>query len=260
MHPQSNSNVELVILDNPDDLSREAAKRLVEYNKECVAQKERFTLALSGGNTPRNLYNLLAQSPARENIDWLNTYLFFGDERCVPPEHEDSNYWMVRESLLDKVSIPFANVFRMEGENPDPEKAASLYATQLQEFFELESGDGPSPENFPSFDLVLLGMGPDGHTASLFPGTAALQERGRPVTANFVPKFDAYRITLTAPTINRAAQVWFLVTGEDKAENLQRALEGEYQPQTLPSQLIKPHSGKLVWFMDKAAASRLTRS
>jgi len=257
MQPQTNSNFELVIFENASELNQAVANRLVDYNKECITQKERFTLALSGGNTPRSLYNLLAQSPARENIDWLNTYLFFGDERCVPPDHTDSNYRMVRESLLDKVSIPFANVFRMEGENPDPEKAAATYAAQLQEFFELESGDGPSPENFPSFDLVLLGMGPDGHTASLFPGTAALQERGRPVTANFVPKFDSYRITLTAPTINRAAQVWFMVTGADKAENLQRVLEGEFQPQSLPSQLIKPQGGKLVWFVDKAAAARL---
>ncbi len=255
---RQHSKFELNIYDNPGDLFQTAATRLVKYSQECVARQGRFTLALAGGNTPKNLYNLLAASPARKGIDWANTYLFFGDERCVAPDHPDSNYRMAREALLDKVPVPVANVFRMEGENPDRAAAASSYAEQLKEFFRLEGGSGPSPENFPRFDLILLGMGPDGHTASLFPGTEAQQERGRPVTANFVPKFNTYRLTLTAPTINNAAQVWFLVTGADKAESLEKVLEGDYQPQTFPSQLIGPHHGQLVWFVDRPAAAQLS--
>jgi 6-phosphogluconolactonase len=256
---EKKSNMEILQFNGLDDLSQAAAKRLISYSKECIAGRGRFTLALSGGNTPRALYNLLAEPPAREEIDWFNTYLFFGDERCVAPDHPDSNYRMVQESLLNKVAMPIANIFRMEGEI-EPEKAAANYTRQLQEFFELQTGSGPSPENFPVFDLVLLGMGPDGHTASLFPGTSALQERGRPVTHNFVHKLESSRLTLTAPSINQARQVWFLVVGEDKAAILKRVLDGEYQPQTLPSQLIKPQSGMLVWFLDKAAASQLYQS
>ncbi|WJW68110.1 6-phosphogluconolactonase [Candidatus Chlorohelix allophototropha] len=249
--------IKIQTFENLAELSKAAAERLAVYSADCIAQQGRFTIALAGGNTPRELYKILAQPPIREQIDWFNTYLFFGDERCVPPNHPDSNYRMVQENLLDFVGIPFANIFRMEGENLDPEAAATNYANLLQEFFELESGDGPSPENFPKFDLILLGMGPDGHTASLFPGTSALQERGHPVAANFVPKLNANRLTLTAPTINRAEQVWFLVVGEDKAPTLKRVLEGDYQPQTLPSQLVKPNGGRVYWFVDRAAASQL---
>jgi 6-phosphogluconolactonase len=250
--------LDFLVFDTVEALGQAAAQRLTEYGKECVSRHARFTVALSGGHTPEVLYRLLAIPPAREEIDWVKTYLFFGDERCVPPDHADSNYRMVRETLLDKVSLPFANLFRMEGENPDPAAAAEAYSQQLQEFFQLEGGGGPSPENFPVFDLVLLGMGPDGHTASLFPGTAALQERGRPVTANYVPKLNTNRLTLTAPTINRAKQIWFLVVGEDKAKVLKLVLEGQYQPQTLPSQLIQPQGGKVTWFLDKAAAAELS--
>lgn len=176
----------------------------------------------------------------------------------MPPDHPDSNYGMAKEALFSKVPLPEGNIYRMRGEDA-PEEAAASYAEALEQFFGLEHGDGPSPENFPHFDLILLGMGPDGHTASLFPGTQALHERGRPVTANFVPKFDTYRITLTAPTINQARQVWFMIVGQDKAASLARVVEGEFQPQTYPSQLIRPQPGKLTWMLDEAAAAQLTK-
>jgi 6-phosphogluconolactonase len=240
------------------ELNQEAARRIVELAQATITANGRFSMALSGGSTPKKLYALLADAPYKDQIDWGKVYIFFGDERCVPPDDPDSNYRMASETLLSKVPLPPQNVFRMHGENP-PEEAATAYATELEKFFGLEHGDGPSPENFPRFNLILLGMGPDGHTASLFPGTSALHEHGRPVTSNFVPKLDTYRITLTAPTINRAEQVWFMVVGEDKADTLVRVLEGEYQPQTYPSQLVRPQQGQLIWMLDEAAAAKLTK-
>jgi 6-phosphogluconolactonase len=165
---------------------------------------------------------------------------------------------MANEALLSKVPLPPENIYRMHGEDP-PEEAAAAYAKALESFFGLEHGHGPSPENFPRFNLILLGMGADGHTASLFPGTRALHEYGHPVTTNFAPKLNTERITLTAPTINRAEQIWFLATGADKANTLARVLEGEYQPQTYPSQLIRPQYGTLIWMLDEEAAAKLTK-
>lgn len=261
MQPQAQaSNREVLVFNNLDELSRAAAARFVEAAQAAIATNGRFTLALSGGSTPKELYRLLAAEPYRSQLNWSKVYFFFGDERCVPPDHADSNYRMARESLLNQVPVSESQIFRMEGENPDVDAAASDYAQRLQKFFGLETGSGPSPENFPRLDLVLLGMGPDGHTASLFPGTKALEERGRPVAANYVEKFKTNRITLTAPTINRAAQIWFLVAGKDKAEPLHEVLEGELQPQVYPSQLIRPQSGKLVFMVDDAAAAKLSSS
>lgn len=249
---------EIKVFPGIKELNEQAASQIVELVKESVEANGRFSIALSGGSTPKALYNLLASAPYNQQIDWSKVFIFFGDERCVPPDHADSNYKMAKEALFSKVSLPEGNIYRMRGEDA-PEEAAASYGEALEQFFGLEHGDGPSPENFPRFDLILLGMGPDGHTASLFPATQALQERGRPVAANFVPKLDTHRITLTAPTINRAGQVWFMVAGQDKAATLVRVLEGDYQPQTYPSQLIRPQPGKLIWMLDEAAAAQLTK-
>ncbi len=252
------TNSEIKVFPGQAELNEAAARRIVELAKENIAANGRFTLALSGGSTPQKLYTLLASEACRDKIDWDKVHIFFGDERTVPPDHADSNYRMANEALLSKVPLRPENIHRMRGEDA-PEEASKAYSAVLEKEFDLEGGDGPNPENFPRFDLILLGMGPDGHTASLFPGTQALQERGRPVISNFVPKLDTYRITLTAPTINQAAQVWFLVAGQDKTETLAKVVEGEYQPQTYPSQLIRPQHGQLVWMLDEAAAAKLTK-
>lgn len=249
---KNTDNREIVTLTDSAAVAQEAARRFEILADEAIAQSGRFTIALAGGNTPRLLYTLLAQAPYSSKIDWQNVFIFFGDERTVPPDHADSNFRMAAESLLNKVNLPEGNIFRMRGED-DPAEAADSYSAILQEFFGLNKAGGPAPENFPRLDLVLLGMGADGHTASLFPGTSALQERTKPVVANHVPKLNTQRLTLTAPTLNRAANVLFLITGADKAPALHEVLHGEYQPQTYPSQLVRPAQGKLVFLLDKAA-------
>jgi 6-phosphogluconolactonase len=251
-------NYELDILASSLEVAREGARRFADLAEAATRQSGRFTVALSGGTTPRDLFQTLTAPPYADRLDWSKVFIFFGDERCVPPDHPDSNYRMARETLLSQVAIPPENVFRMRGEAP-PEEAALEYAARLQDFFHLAQAGGPSPENYPRLDLVLLGMGPDGHTASLFPGTAALQERGKPVTANYVPKMDTHRLTLTAPAINRAANIIFLVAGDSKAPALKAVLEGDYQPQIYPSQLIRPSQGKLVFLVDQAAAAQLAK-
>lgn len=252
------TNYELDILPSSAAVATVGARNFTDLAEAAIKQSGRFTVALSGGTTPRDLFQILAAPPYKDRLDWSKVFIFFGDERCVPPDHPDSNYRMARETLLSQVPIPPENVFRMRGEIP-PEEAAAEYAAQLQAFFHLAQAGGPSPENYPRLDLILLGMGPDGHTASLFPGTAALQERGKPVTANYVPKMDAHRLTLTVPAINRAANIIFLVAGDAKAPALQAVLEGDYQPQVYPSQLIRPSQGKLVFLVDQAAAAQLTQ-
>jgi 6-phosphogluconolactonase len=186
--------------------------------------------------------------------------LFFGDERHVPPTDPDSNYRMVNESLLTKIAIPAENVFRVPAENPDAAAAASDYEARLRRFFELSPGDqsGDRPGEFPRFDLILLGMGPDGHTASLFPDSPALDEQSRLVVANWVAKFNTHRITFTFPVLNRAAEVMFMASGADKADMLHQVLEGKSAP-PLPSQRVQPSDGRLLWMLDEAAAAKLTR-
>ncbi|HEX2912129.1 MAG TPA: 6-phosphogluconolactonase [Chloroflexia bacterium] len=256
---ENHTNYELVVFEQPGEVAQEGARRFAALAGQAIQAQGRFTVALSGGNTPRALHQILASEPYASSIDWQKVFVFFGDERCVPPDHPDSNYRMAAETLLSKVPIPSQNVYRMHGED-DPAEAAQSYASELQQFFKLAQAGGPSPENFPRLDLIFLGMGPDGHTASLFPGTAALQERSRPVAANFVPKLDTNRITLTAPSINRAANVVFLIEGESKAAPLHEVLQGEYQPQIYPSQLIRPGQGKLTFLVDQAAASKLNKA
>ncbi len=243
---------EIQICRDLEEISRHAAALFVQLAGKSVADKSSFSVALAGGATPKRLYALLAAPPFRENIPWSNLHLFWGDERCVPPDHKDSNYRLVNEALLSKAPIPPENVHRMPAEKKDPQLAAIEYEQAIREFFKL-SGD-----ELPRFDLILLGLGEDGHTASLFPGTAVLDERKRLVAAPYVEKLHAHRLTLTLPALNRAANVILLVSGRAKAAILKDVLEGKYQPDKLPAQSIKPVQGKLLWIVDKAAASSLS--
>ena len=215
---------------------------------QAVQKNGKFTVALSGGSTPKSLYSLLA-SGSVPNIPWDKIFFFFGDERFVPPDHPDSNYRMVHETgLFSKVFSD--QVFRVLTEEKDADTAARDYEQTIQKFFNLKPGE------FPRFDLILLGLGPDGHTASLFPGTAALNEKNRLVVANWVEKFRSYRITFTLPVLDHAACDMFLVSGKDKADMVRQVLADKNAD--LPSQKVHPVDGRLVWLLDAAAASRLS--
>jgi 6-phosphogluconolactonase len=230
-------------------LAQKAAELFQQKAHEAIAAHGRFTVALSGGSTPKAMFALLAREPFCSAIDWAKVYIFWGDERCVPPEHPDSNYRMTNEALLSQVPLPPNNIFRMHGEK-EPAQAAQEYSAQLRQFFQTESA--------PHFDLVFLGMGADGHTASLFPGTRALHaEANEIVVENYVEKLKTYRLTLTAATINHARFIVFLVGGKDKAATFNAVLQGEYQPDLYPSQLIQPVNGTLLWMVDAAAAGEL---
>lgn len=230
-----------------------AAEIVVAAARASVARHGAFHWVLSGGSTPRGLFERLATEPSlRDAIPWSACHVWWGDERVVPPDHADSNYGMARAALLARIPIPEDQIHRIRGEAPDPSDAAAEYEETLR------SAAPSGPDGWPVFDLVLLGMGPDGHTASLFPGTVALAETRRPVVAHWVGKLDADRITLTAPAFNAARQVVLLVAGADKAPALRGVLEGPFEPQQLPVQLIHPEPGTLTWLVDAAAAARLT--
>ncbi len=231
-----------------EEVARAVAGRFAELARTSVAGRGVFSAALAGGTTPRRVYELLAGEDFRTQVPWEGVHVFFGDERAVPPDHADSNYRMAHEALLAHVPIPTENVHRIRGEG-DAGSNASLYEDELRGFF----GDA----DWPRLDLIMLGMGDDGHTASLFPDTSALEEQSAWAVANWVEKFDAWRVTLTAPAINRARHVIFTVTGASKAARLAEVLKGERDPTRLPSQLIEPADGKLEWFIDKAAAASL---
>jgi 6-phosphogluconolactonase len=251
----------LCVYRDAEEVALKAARRFARLADQYVVGCGRFTVALSGGSTPRAMNSFLAAPPFLDTVPWSSIYFFWGDERCVPPDHPDSNYRMARETLLSKVPVPEDNIFRIPAENPDPDRAAEEYETTLRHVFaRLAPKTSTAPlATVPRFDLVLLGMGADGHTASLFPDTPALHADDRVVTANYVEKLNAHRITLTARTINNARNVTFLVAGEDKAEALKQVLEGSYQPETYPSQLIQPQNGSLLWMADEAAARLLSR-
>lgn len=220
-------------------LAQVAAEQFVELARGAVETRQRFLVGLSGGNTPKPLYELLATKRFAEKIDWARVQVFFTDERCVSPDHPDSNYKMAAAALLDGVSIPPTNVHRIRGELP-PTDAAALYREELRRVLG-ESG---------RFDLILLGMGTDGHTASLFPGSVALEEGDKEVVAPYVEALQAWRITLTLPVINASRHVLFLVGGSEKAGALSRVLSGE----PLPAGLVKPAAGALTWFVSRDAA------
>jgi 6-phosphogluconolactonase len=246
----------ITVYPDNESLISGAADFIADQAGRAIAERGRFTLALSGGNTPRPVYARLATAEYRDRIDWSKVLVFFGDERCVPPDDPRSNYLMVRTALFDHVPLPPENIYRIRGEEA-PEKAAADYTYALQRTF---GGDtvagGPPPEGF---DLILLGMGGNGHTASLFPGLSAVTETFRWVMALYVEVVGMWRVTMTPAVINAARQVAFLVSGANKADMLQWVLEGPYQPVVLPSQIIKPTPGELHWLLDAPAAAKLRR-
>ena len=244
-----------LILSSPMEVALEAADRIMKIAQEVLGKRREFRFVLSGGSTPRQLYKSLAGDPFRSRLTWDRVHFFWSDERCVGPGHRDSNYRMARETFLEKLTIPSANIHRMHGEASDPDAAARAYEDEVKRHFGLGPKGAP-----PCFDLVLLGMGMDGHTASLFPETQALREPVRWVVANPVPKTMAHRLTLTPVILNRAAWVIFLVTGADKARTVAEVLEGPFEPERLPSQLIRPAGGEMLWLLDEAAASCLKPS
>ena len=242
--------VEIKIVPDVAALNRVAAAEFKSTAESALAEHGWFSVALSGGNTPRSVYALLAQED-KASLDWSRIHIFFGDERHVPPDHPDSNYRMANETLLSKVPIPQENIHRVRAES-DPESAAKDYEEQLRAEFTLKPGDRPR------FDLILLGLGDDGHTASLFPETAALNETARLVVPNWVEKLNTFRITLTLPVLNHAAEVLFIVSGAGKAEIL-KAVLGSPGSAQYPSQRVKPDHGRLLWLVDQDAARLLPK-
>jgi 6-phosphogluconolactonase len=241
------------ILTNLEAIAKRAGQEFVQSAARAVSEKGSFTVALSGGSTPKALYSLLATDAAlRAQLAWDKMYLYFGDERNVGPDHADSNFRMASETMLSKVPLKPEQVFRIKGEYKDTEKAAQEYEQALRASFKIGEGQ------FPRFDLVLLGMGNEGHTASLFPGSKALHETKRLVVRNWVGKLYTNRITLTAPAINNAARVIFMITGADKALALKGVLEGPYEPDQLPAQMIQPSKGQLLWLVDTVAGGMLS--
>ena len=248
------SSIEIRTVTTPQELFDAAAEEVVRATSEAVTNRGRFTIALSGGSTPKSLYNLLATN-ARATLPWDRMFFFWSDERHVPPTDPDSNFRMADEAMLSKIPVAASNIFRVPAENPDAAAAAQAYEQTMQKFFELKPGE------FPRFDLILLGLGPDGHTASLFPETAALQEKSRLVVANWVEKFKTSRITFTLPVLNAARSVAFLVSGTDKAPALHAVLEDDSASgERYPAKLVRPSDGKLLWLVDRAAASQLSNA
>jgi 6-phosphogluconolactonase len=239
------------IFEDLEELSRAAAQEFLELAARKVAAGGVFTAALSGGSTPQRFYQLLATPEFSLPVRWPHIHLFQVDERCVPPDSPQSNYKMIREAVLDHIPLPASNFHRMPAEQPNPESASSQYATDLRQTVQ------DSQAGWPRLDLVYLGMGEDGHTASLFPGTSALKEITRAVCPNWVEKLSMWRITLTRPVLNAAARVIFMVSGGEKAGMLRQVFEDVQVPPRFPAQLVQPGNGELAWYVDKAAASRL---
>jgi 6-phosphogluconolactonase len=243
---------EIRILKDGAAIAKRAAQEFVQAAASAVREKGSFNVTLAGGSTPKALYSLLATDAAlRSQVPWDKIHLFFGDERHVGPDHPDSNFRMATEALISKVPLKAEEVARIKGEYPDTERAAQEYEQVLRAHFKLKDGE------YPRFDLVLAGMGNEGHTLSLFPGTKALHADGRVAVRNWVGKLYAERITLTAPAASNTARIIFMVTGADKALALKAVLEGPYEPEQLPAQLLQPKNGKLLWLVDAAAGGML---
>jgi 6-phosphogluconolactonase len=238
-------------------VSQAAAHEFVRRAIDAIGGNGRFTVALSGGSTPKRLYQLLAEPPHKDAVDWSRVEIFWGDERAVPPDHPDANYRMASEAMLQKLPIPAEHVHRVPADRPDRDAAAADYQNEIARVFGIDPAGSP-----PVFDLILLGMGPDAHTASLFPHSTALGETTKWVVSNYVAKFKdqgvPHRLTMTRPLLNKAREVLFLVAGKDKADPLFEVFTGPPDSARLPSQLIKPTTGQLVWYLDVAAAARLT--
>jgi 6-phosphogluconolactonase len=244
------SKPEIINCRDVDELARNTAEQFVALAGTAIARSGRFAVALSGGSTPRALYGLLGSAEVRHRIDWSRVHLFWGDERCVSPDHPDSNFRMVRESLLAGIQIPPGNVHRMIGEQ-EPGQAAAGYEAELKQFF---GADGALPR----FDLVLLGLGEDGHTASLFPGSAAVDVTQRLAATSYVDKLRAHRLTLTLPVINAAAQVSFLVAGQEKSAIVKKLLGADSDCSKFPAGMVRPASGHVTWFITQDAAAGLS--
>jgi len=236
------------IYEDLEDISQAAAEIFIDAANQAITDQGRFSVALSGGNTPRRLYEILATPQNQNLVKWQAVHIFWGDERCVPMDDPRSNFRMAREALLDHILLPKENIHPMRGNLP-PSEAAGQYERELRSYFK----DQP-----PAMDLILLGLGDNAHTASLFPQTSVLNEKRKWVTEVYVTELEMYRITLTAPFINQANQVMFLVSGMDKAPALQNVLEGAYQPHIYPAQLIHPNGAHPIWLVDKAASHKLT--
>ena len=245
------------IYPDASQLAAGVAEQFASLARESVEDHESFLVALSGGTTPRDAYSLLASEPLASRVDWSKAQLFWGDERCVPPGSPDSNYGLAKRMLLDKVSIPAGNVHRIRGELP-PDQAAEEYQKELRTI--AAGRNSRDTGAVLRFDLILLGMGEDGHTASLFPGTPALKEQDRWVVAQYVGKLAAWRVSFTPLLINAAANITIMVSGEGKAERLKQALEEPVHPEHLPVQAIRPASGRLLWMADAAAAALIEPS
>jgi 6-phosphogluconolactonase len=237
------------VAEHTDALNHRVAEQFVRLTTEAITARGRCAVALSGGSTPKGVYQLLAAPAFRGRVRWGAIHFFWGDERHVPPDHADSNYRMAVEAMLSKVPVPPANVHRVRSELPDAERAAREYEERIRACV-----DG---EPISRFDVIHLGIGTDGHTASLFPGTAALEERERLCVANWIAKFGANRITLTLPVLNAARAVIFIVAGVEKAPIIQRVLR-DPDPSPLPAQLVRPAEGECWWMLDRAAAGALT--
>ncbi len=245
--------MQLIIKKNPAELAKAAAEFITKRIRDVLRKQDRFTIALSGGSTPKALHELLAKSPFVDQIPWLQLHIFWGDERYVPIDDEQSNAGMAYDTLLGHVYTPEDQIHVWQTDL-EPEAAAADYDRILHDYF-----SEASPENTsPTFDLVLLGMGDDGHTLSLFPGTEVVHEQTAWTNAYFLTQQNMFRLTLTAPVVNRASCVLFLVAGPKKAEPLKEVLEGTYNPDKYPSQVIKP-TGELVWLVDEKAAELLTK-
>jgi len=243
---------EIRILPDGAAIAKRAAQEFIQAAANAVRAKGTFNVSLAGGSTPKALYGLLATDPVyRSQVPWDKTHLFFGDERHVGPGHPDSNFRMATEAMISRVPLTKEQVVRIKGEYQDTEEAAREYEQALQSHFKLKTGE------YPHFDLLFAGMGNEGHTLSLFPGTKALHANGRIVVRNWVGKLYTERITLTALAASNSAQIIFMVTGADKAPALKAVLEGPYEPEQLPAQLLQPTNGKLLWLVDTAAGSML---
>lgn len=243
---------EIRIYEDLSELTQAAADRFVEAAHGGIEAKGFFTISLAGGSTPRSLYTRLSSSDYRARVDWTRVHFFWGDERIVPSTHPDSNYRMANETLLKNIPISEDHLHRIPTELTPASQAAETYSNELKNFFGLKE------QQWPRFDLILLGMGPDGHTASLFPGSTTLFEKDRLVDSPYVEKFHSYRITLTPPTLNQAAGVLFFVAGGEKAQAVREVLEGNYDPARYPSQIIQPVDGALTWMLDRQAARLLS--
>jgi 6-phosphogluconolactonase len=248
-------NREIYILKDNPAIARRAAEEFVKLAQSAVRQHGSFSVALSGGSTPKLLYSLLAtDADLRAKVPWDKMQLFFGDDRHVGPDDPQSNFKMASETMITKAPLKAEQVHRMKGEYPDAEKAAQEYEQELRTHFRLKD------KELPRFDLVLAGMGDEGHTLSLFPGTKALHGQGRTVVRNWVGKLYTDRITITAPLANNAEMILFMVAGKEKALVLKGVLEGPYEPEQLPAQLLQPTNGKLLWLVDQAAGSMLSNA